>query len=477
MVAYYAFISYSSKDRLIGERFHRALERYRIPKPLRGRVTAHGTVPARLTPIFRDRSDLEAAPDLAARIETALAESPFLIVLCSPQSAASPWVNKEIATFKTLGRKEKIIAVLVDGEAKEFDKDLAPDGAFGPALARQVTAEGEITATQDGEPFAPDLREMRSDGSGGDGFEFAKLKVVAHLIGVPLSELTQRQNEVERRDRRLTQLVAGVMLALALVAGTVGWVAWQKTREAELRLNTAIEIATRQIDAASRYRNQYGVPAKVIAQLLNAARADFSKLVSDVGERPQLILQRVRLYLRFADLYQAAGEAKGRQDSLTEVSTDLDRLESWKPGLLERLGLELSLDAPGEIAIQRIRYLSGLANDLSLARDSAGALEAEGRIRALAEKWYSTTQNDSWQRETALSHYLAGSIYNRAGDLKQSQEAYEKGIALFDALAGGGGLNVQAAAVPVELTLGFRTIVGNSLYDYYQVEGGLRVPF
>lgn len=134
LVAYYAFISYSSKDRLIGQRFHRALERYRIPKPLRGRVTAHGTVPARLTPIFRDRSDLEAAPDLAARIETALAESPFLIVLCSPQSAASPWVNKEIATFKTLGRKEKIIAVLVDGEAKEFDKDLAPEGAFGPAL-------------------------------------------------------------------------------------------------------------------------------------------------------------------------------------------------------------------------------------------------------------------------------------------------------------------------------------------------------
>jgi uncharacterized protein YhjY with autotransporter beta-barrel domain len=39
------------------------------------------------------------------------------------------------------------------------------------------------------------------------------------------------------------------------------------------------------------------------------------------------------------------------------------------------------------------------------------------------------------------------------------------------------GLNVQATAIPVELAVGFRTIVGNDLYDYYQVESGLRIPF
>lgn len=84
---YTAFISYSNVDRSMGERFQKALESYRVPKPLRGQPTVWGPLSKRLTPIFRDRWDLEANRDLAQRIARALQDSAYLIVLCSPGKA------------------------------------------------------------------------------------------------------------------------------------------------------------------------------------------------------------------------------------------------------------------------------------------------------------------------------------------------------------------------------------------------------
>ena len=80
---YRAFISYASADRVVGARFHRAIEHFRIPKPLRGREHGRGPVPARLTPIFRDRTDADAGVRLADTLRAALEGSDALVVLCS----------------------------------------------------------------------------------------------------------------------------------------------------------------------------------------------------------------------------------------------------------------------------------------------------------------------------------------------------------------------------------------------------------
>jgi hypothetical protein len=83
---YRAFISYSHCDSKWAERLHNRLERYRPPKPLIGVVTAHGTVPRRLVPIFRDRDELPSATDLGALINSALKDSAAQIVICSPHT-------------------------------------------------------------------------------------------------------------------------------------------------------------------------------------------------------------------------------------------------------------------------------------------------------------------------------------------------------------------------------------------------------
>lgn len=112
---YTAFISYRHADNTQeghrwAEWLHRALERFTVPPDLIGTPNLRGE-PIRdsLYPIFRDEDELPANADLATGIRAALEVSDHLIVLCSPRSAVSPWVRKEVREFKELGRSDRIL--------------------------------------------------------------------------------------------------------------------------------------------------------------------------------------------------------------------------------------------------------------------------------------------------------------------------------------------------------------------------------
>lgn len=112
---YKAFISYSWSDRRAGERLHYGLETFRTPKELAGQPTPRGPAPSRLAPIFKDREEEPAGGSLRALIETALDESEFLIVICSPNSAKSRWVNKEIAYFRKRRDPDAVLPFIIAG--------------------------------------------------------------------------------------------------------------------------------------------------------------------------------------------------------------------------------------------------------------------------------------------------------------------------------------------------------------------------
>ena len=48
--------------------------------------------------MFRDMTDLKVG-DLFAQIHSALEQSHFLVVVCSPSAAASKWVSDEVEYF------------------------------------------------------------------------------------------------------------------------------------------------------------------------------------------------------------------------------------------------------------------------------------------------------------------------------------------------------------------------------------------
>ena len=64
---FFAFLSYSHKDKEIADWLHDELEEFRVPHGLAGRLTETGVIPKRLRPIFRDRHELAAADDLGGR--------------------------------------------------------------------------------------------------------------------------------------------------------------------------------------------------------------------------------------------------------------------------------------------------------------------------------------------------------------------------------------------------------------------------
>src|SRR3954449_1075616 len=174
---YYAFLSYSHRDKQLADWLHRELERFRVPNALAGRLTANGVVPKRLTPIFRDQHDLAAGHDLAVEIEAALAASQFLIVLCSPKAAKSRWTNLEIESFKRTRPEGCVLAAVIAGEP--FASDIpsrADDECFPPALRYKYDRRGHQTAKK-AEPLAADFRDS------GEGKRLALLKLVAGMLG------------------------------------------------------------------------------------------------------------------------------------------------------------------------------------------------------------------------------------------------------------------------------------------------------
>jgi hypothetical protein len=200
-VRYRAFISYSHKDAAFAAWLQRQLESYRLPKIGDGPTIGEGPKGAQLTAdlpqangrlgkIFRDLEDLPAATDLSTVVKAALSESGALIVVASPDAAASHWVAQEIDLFRALHPDRPILAALLRGE---------PEAAFPEALRAQGV-----------EPLAADFRGDRA------AQKLAFLKIVAGVAGVPLDSLIQR--DAQRRIRRVTAITLSALAAMLVMA-------------------------------------------------------------------------------------------------------------------------------------------------------------------------------------------------------------------------------------------------------------------
>lgn len=87
---YVAFISYSHADKQTAQKLQKRLERYHMPAKL---LQAHPELPKKLSPIFRDESDISGKGTLIETLHDNLRRSQYLILICSPSSAKSVYVN------------------------------------------------------------------------------------------------------------------------------------------------------------------------------------------------------------------------------------------------------------------------------------------------------------------------------------------------------------------------------------------------
>lgn len=367
---YSAFISYNHRDRDWAVWLHRALERYRVPKRLWGHAAPWGLLEARLPPVFRDRDELATSTDLAASVRDALTESATLIVICSPNSAKSKWVNEEIRTFVESGRRQHIRLIIVDGEPHSADPDRE---CLPPFLLR------------DGEP-EPLAADVRKEADGRDG---ARLKILAGILGLSYDDL--RQREAARRQKRLAALATGTMIGFVVMSGLTAFALISRSEAVEQR-----RIADQRAITAERTVDfvkgmfQYADPSEARGATITAReivdrgaeRLDSRSLADEPGVKAELGVTLAEVYGALG-LYQKGdslvrrtlwirhGERRTRARQLNALGESQYRLGDFDASLATfRRALAVS-DGGGDALHSRI--LVGMGQTLSMLEQTGEA--------------------------------------------------------------------------------------------------------
>ncbi len=190
---YNAFISYrhAPLDMEIAKKIHTGLETYKIPKSVKKRPGIN-----KIERVFRDQEELPIGSNLTDNINEALENSEFLIVICSPRTPESEWVQKEIETFISMHGRNNVLAVLIEGE---------PDESFPKLLLRDETGNSV-------EPLAANVRGLNKK-ERNKKYKTEILRLVAPIIGCSYDDLRQRH-----RDRILKRTITLATSTAAVVA-------------------------------------------------------------------------------------------------------------------------------------------------------------------------------------------------------------------------------------------------------------------
>ena len=210
---YCAFISYRHKelDKNIAKQIHSKIERYTVPREMR--ETWGGK---KLGKVFRDEEELPVSSNLSDSIYQALDNSDYLIVICSPDTPESLWVEREITYFIEHHGRDHVVAVLANG---------TPETSFPKALTTVTDENGNVIDTI--EPLAANLTGVNHEHSTGR-LNKEIVRLYAAIMGCPFDALWQR--EKRQRLRRILALVS-ILAAVAIGYGVVIFVNYQKIQE------------------------------------------------------------------------------------------------------------------------------------------------------------------------------------------------------------------------------------------------------
>jgi len=477
---YYAFLSYSHKDKELANWLHRELESFRVPAALAGRLTSNGVVPRRLTPIFRDQHDLSAGDDLAVEVEAALAASQFLVVLCSPIAAKSRWMNLEIESFKRTRPEGCVLAAVASGEPFASDlPGLEQEECFPAALRYKYDRRGHRTAKR-ADPLAADFRD------GGEGRRLAFLKLVAGMLGVGLDELVQR--ETTRKHRRLALLAAAslagmaVTSTLAVTAMKARDAAREQRREAEVLIEFMVGDLRDRLEPIGKLDVLDGVGSRVLDYY---SKQDTSELSDDaLVQRSRALNLMAEVAYNRGNLHQAEGlyrqAVAGTAEAVRRSPDDAKRLFdhaqnvfyvgevarfAGRPDEAERAYREYQRIAGRMVGIEpdNLKYRMEVlyANeDVGISvYDQHRFLEARALFDGAAgpmEKLSSVYPGDkTYKKEFATAMAWVADAHRGLGDLDGAIAARQRQVATLDQLmASGSGTDIQARLVPAHEGLG-----------------------
>jgi WD40 repeat protein len=226
-VIYKAFVSYShSADGKLAPALQAALQQFAKPW---NRLRAMR--------VFVDTASLSANPALWPTIERSLRESEYFILMASPASAQSFWVQKEVECWLGLGRIDRLLIVLTEGEIawSAAGQTLDHSGTTAlPAAIHEAIHE---------EPLYTDLRWARDEvqlSLQNPRFADAVAGLGATIRGVSKDDLHGEHVSQHRKLVRLRRLAIGSLVALTVSSVVAAVIAITQRNEAQRQARIAL---------------------------------------------------------------------------------------------------------------------------------------------------------------------------------------------------------------------------------------------
>jgi tetratricopeptide (TPR) repeat protein len=451
---YRAFLSYSRADQDTAKRIQRDLESFRIDHELVGCHTALGIVPKALRPIFGrlPLSGLGALFDNRRR-RKALDASAALIVLASRRAARSRRVKEEVRRFKRRHPERPIIPLIIDGDPGDAAQECFPLALRADAASYTGMADATVAM------IAVDMRDK------GDEFGLAITKLVALLLGLPMSHLARR---VERRRWQQVRRRAAVGAWISVAAALAGAFFWHSRLETRMLIQIAAQVENASAVAhvltiapapavktvATTTGAENAVADLYHAQMLGFVTAQGLTPVPEtpptpVAVTPVVALQEPSLSCRSAAAVAAASGFNWDREVHAEPAL-LEASDVW--GLFRngwRQEDAGQLDA-AQAAFARViatakpgsddeaLFWSQIgAGDIQAQRGNlAGALAAYQRAHLIAERITNAEPGTAlWERHHAVSYNKIGDALVDQNGLVEALEFYRSGNVILDRLA------------------------------------------
>ncbi len=500
MATYDAFISYShANDKAVAAALQTAVQR--LGKPWYRR---------RALRLFRDDTSLSATPHLWPAIESALDRSRFLILIASPDAAASQWVAKEVEYWLDHKSVDTLLIAVTDG-------DLAWDNAAGDFGWRDDTPLPAVVRGRfASEPKWVDLRSYRGGVRRRDrAFKELNADFAAAIHGLPKEDLLSQE---VRQQRRALTLVSSAAAALLVLACAAGW-QWREAAAQRDRAEAALVQANRNFDAATNVgsgvveivRNLISsgtISTKVAEPLLDVTRKTIQQLDSETPNPKLSSLQwrllnalsfayvnvpgqgenAVELARRMLALSQELVAAAPDNDDVLEllINSEIrlgDTLEAR--GVLDE-GLQHLLRARETLVkfadkdpsngdrVRTLVYLQQRIGDLLRKKDDTpkALREYEGNL-ALAQSLAGKPQaKPDWVRARALAHQRMGDILRDGGDNTGALEHFRAYRDLMESLVKTELTNAPNWTWRLDLWIGHQRI-GDILFAQKDYAGAL----
>lgn len=219
---YTAFISYNAQDDRWARWLQRRLEAYLLPTVIRNErneVVVPQKEEGKRMRVFRYKSDLNTI-SLGEGLAKELDDARWLIVICSPNSAKSEWVGREIQHFIDTGRKDHILPFIVEGTSYSNDER----ECLNPVLKAAYPAG--------------DVLGVNINDYGDDPRIYRKRKALVRMVSL-LIELPDAYSYLWNRYRlRYWEGVAAKAMGMLAVLALVGY-AWHHNAEFDIRISLA----------------------------------------------------------------------------------------------------------------------------------------------------------------------------------------------------------------------------------------------